>query len=42
MKNTGFVVALVLLLGACDAIDRCLDSGGAWDKEKEICQYEEP
>lgn len=35
------VIVFALLTNDYFSVDACLDSGGRWDKEQEVCQHEE-
>ncbi len=47
-KKKALWIGLIVLLSAfaywvkgCLDIDRCLDSGGRWNYEKGVCEYQE-
>jgi len=42
MKKLLTATALLLSLSACEfwEVDKCLDRGGRWNYEKEVCEFE--
>lgn len=43
MKKLFLFTSAFLLVSGCDflEIDKCLDRGGKWNYEKEICEFKE-
>jgi len=36
------IIVLALVIGDYFSVDACLDDGGRWNKDREICEYQEP
>ena len=43
MKKIFPVIVILLFLSGCEfwEVDKCLDRGGRWNYEKEVCEFEE-